>query len=225
MPTRVSMSGYVGKTRNLQARIADHLEHRSISLRRIFFRWTSLHHPQKVLMVHRGNVFVETALTLELMFIHGVDRVRGGKFSQPWLSDAQKREIEMELAYCAENGYQEHCLIYVHSCGTHPQGLGCEWTNKFPPVRLEPLEVHKGRTFCEYVVTLTYMYKYGIEHVRGADRMYRKRDTITALDHCWKCGSPGHSFVQCDARKKEASPRRENCCNLLSWYTFQTIVF
>jgi predicted GIY-YIG superfamily endonuclease len=61
---------YVGKTGSLEDRIKSHLGGSC--------RWTSLHPPVKVVRVDHGeDTLLEDKITKELMFQHGIDRVRG----------------------------------------------------------------------------------------------------------------------------------------------------
>lgn len=95
---------------------------------------------------------------------------------------------------------------------SHVNGAA-QWTRKYKPLRvIETFENADGLQ--EDKVTLMYMIKYGIDHVRGGPYVSCKLSESTrqhichrirmATDLCGVCGSPDHFMKDCTAAKTRA---------------------
>ena len=88
--------------------------------------WTQLHHVLRVLEVIPGDRFDEDKYVLKTMDQHGIDKVRGGSYSNIKLSAAQRKSLESQLAHtndqCARCGRKGHfiasCYAQTHHDGT-----------------------------------------------------------------------------------------------------------
>jgi predicted GIY-YIG superfamily endonuclease len=82
---------YVGKTANLDSRIAQHMDGQGSA-------WTRKYKPISVVEKRRNvSPFEEDSLTLEYMSTYGVDKVRGGSYVEVVLSDEQKDELNKKI--------------------------------------------------------------------------------------------------------------------------------
>lgn len=83
---------YVGRTQRTFQRFEQHVTGRGA-------RWTRLH-PVKDLHAFHPNLNEddEDRITLEMMRIHGIDRVRGGSWTRLILSAKDRLEIERQLS-------------------------------------------------------------------------------------------------------------------------------
>lgn len=78
---------YVGTTRDLSTRFEDHWGGTATP-------WTKKHTPIEVVSIFRDKTtFDENAKVHELMSIHGIDKVRGGSYSNCELSKQQIENI------------------------------------------------------------------------------------------------------------------------------------
>ena len=109
---------YVGSTNNLEQRKLQH-QNRTAS------EWTKIH-PMLDLVVHEYYLrdingtdlrLREDMLTKELMFSHGIDKVRGGSYCSIVLTDQQKEVLEKKrrhtLGLCFNCGGDDH---YAKDC-------------------------------------------------------------------------------------------------------------
>jgi hypothetical protein len=83
---------YVGRsTGDIQDSIEAHMKGRGCT-------WTKLHRPIQVHEIfHDMNPFDEDKCTKQYMALYGMDKVRGGTYSLPVLSQQQKTMIQKEL--------------------------------------------------------------------------------------------------------------------------------
>src|SRR6266496_3917390 len=103
--------------------------------------------------------------------------------------------------------YKEHC-----------NGSGSIWTHKYRPIRIVEYE-KTDNVHLELNKTLDYMYKYGIDNVRGscyskvnlsAEEERSIRQLLSSRnDSCHKCGRTGHFANKCD----DYSDKRDNTHN------------
>jgi len=103
---------YVGKTSDIPKRIRQHFT-------QVGSAWTKLHRPIGMEACYRdASPFDEDRYTKEYMLRYGIDKVRGGTYVSPVLSDEQKRLIQQELW-----GAQDLCFVcgeshFVRDCPT-----------------------------------------------------------------------------------------------------------
>jgi predicted GIY-YIG superfamily endonuclease len=91
----------------------------------------------------------------------------------------------------------------------HLNGSGSAWTKKYKPVSLEKI-IENVSSFEEDKITKEYMYKYGIDKVRGGSYVEIQlskfhTDALNmeirgAKDLCTKCGRSGHFVKDCYAK-------------------------
>lgn len=97
---------YVGKTeKEVAVRFGEHVAGEGSA-------WTKLNPAQSVVETAEDGPFLEDAKTLEYMRMHGVDNVRGGKYSQNVLFQAERDEIERSMRH--ENGQCMQCGATGH---------------------------------------------------------------------------------------------------------------
>jgi len=97
---------YVGKTeKEVSTRLQEHLAGEGSA-------WTRLNPAHSVVETLLDAPFLEDAKTLEYMRTHGVDNVRGGKYSQPVLLQTERDEIERSMRH--ENGACMQCGAAGH---------------------------------------------------------------------------------------------------------------
>jgi hypothetical protein len=102
---------YVGKTNNIARRFNDHKNGRGCA-------WTRLHGGCKIIEIHNNeNLFDEDKHTLDFMNMFGVDKVRGGSFSNIELTEEQKNIIGKSIRnandLCQECGESGH---FINEC-------------------------------------------------------------------------------------------------------------
>ena len=99
---------YVGKTNNIARRFNDHKNGRGCT-------WTRLHGGCKLIEIYQTeNIFDEDKHTLDFMNMFGVDKVRGGSFSNIELKEEQisiiTRSIRNANDMCQECGESGHFM-------------------------------------------------------------------------------------------------------------------
>jgi len=88
--------------------------------------WTQLHPMVRVMEVITGDRFDEDKYVLKTMDQYGIDKVRGGSYSNIKLTAAQRKSLESQLAHtndqCARCGRKGHfiasCYAQTHHDGT-----------------------------------------------------------------------------------------------------------
>jgi hypothetical protein len=86
---------YVGRSSDPASRIRRHQAGCGSS-------WTKRYAPIEVVSVSAGDGFEESKRTLELMSLHGIDNVRGGRFCQVVLAEDDIYFLEMELRHASD---------------------------------------------------------------------------------------------------------------------------
>jgi len=110
---------YVGRSATPDVRIEAH----QTSMGAV---WTQLHPVLRVLEVIPGDRFDEDKYVLKSMDRYGIDKVRGGSYSNIKLTAAQRKSLESQLAHtndlCARCGRKGHfiasCYAQTHHDGT-----------------------------------------------------------------------------------------------------------
>jgi len=102
---------YVGKTNNIARRFNDHKNGRGCA-------WTRLHGGCKLIEIYpTENIFDEDKHTLDFMNMFGVEKVRGGSFSNIELTEEQlsiiTRSIRNANDMCQECGERGH---FINKC-------------------------------------------------------------------------------------------------------------
>jgi hypothetical protein len=82
---------YVGKTGDVQRRVQQHRTgHGSV--------WTKLHRPVRLEIIYPNvSIFDEDKYTKQYMAQYGIDKVRGGAYVLPLLTDTQRKAIQREI--------------------------------------------------------------------------------------------------------------------------------
>lgn len=91
---------YVGKSRDVPARVAAHRAEPSAAAAYTGAEWTSLHPPTNAppLVLPLGGPLAEDFMVLSLMLEHGIDSVRGGCFAQPVLDSRHLHTLRCLMA-------------------------------------------------------------------------------------------------------------------------------
>ena len=97
----------------------------------------------------------------------------------------------------------------------HKSGSGSIWTSKYKPLKVENIIINAS-PYDEDKYTIEYMYKYGIDNVRGGIYVSEKLNdnqikTINKLIYsanncCYNCGQKGHFIKWCPYNKKHINP-------------------
>ena len=92
----------------------------------------------------------------------------------------------------------------------HINGNGSSWTRKYKPISIEKT-IENVSSFEEDKITKEYMYKYGIDNVRGGSYIEieltdLQKETLCkeiwgANDLCTRCGRSGHFIKNCYSKK------------------------
>jgi hypothetical protein len=97
---------YIGKTANIASRFNDHKCGKGSA-------WTRIHGGCKMIEIHPcESLFDEDKHTLDFMDMFGLDKVRGGSFSNVVLTEEQKNVITKSMRNA--NGSCEGCGEYGH---------------------------------------------------------------------------------------------------------------
>jgi uncharacterized protein YlaI len=101
---------YIGRTKNPQIRINDHCSgHGSV--------WTRKYPVEKILEIVQGDAFDEDKYTLRYMQEYGIDNVRGGSFSAPYMSADDYRSITKQLRNASDRCFLcGDCTHFVREC-------------------------------------------------------------------------------------------------------------
>ena len=117
---------YVGKTKNLDARIKSHFYSYPDVV------WLKLYKPVKLLQVYADQTsFDEDKFTIQYMSEYGIDNVRGGSFTTVNLSKEEKNVIEKMIIGSTDCCYK--CKKKGHfakDCKYIPQAISIKSTNK-----------------------------------------------------------------------------------------------
>jgi predicted GIY-YIG superfamily endonuclease len=101
---------YVGRTSDVPKRIRQHFTQNGSA-------WTTLHKPIVMEACFRdASPFDEDRYTKEYMLKYGIDKVRGGSYVTPYISEEQRRLIQRELwgvqdlcFHCGQSHYVRDC--------------------------------------------------------------------------------------------------------------------
>jgi len=136
---------YVGETTrdDVQIRFLEHVNG-------VGAEWTRLHKPKRLVCIYEGlGGHHETAIVLELMQIHGVDKVRGGAFSTVELSRETRAVIEHLLRSgsnrCFRCGSNMHFIRDCPSAVLVPPPTAVAPTPPRPPAFVGPRIIKCGR--------------------------------------------------------------------------------
>lgn len=103
---------YVGKTKNVEARIQEHIAVRACA-------WTRKYAFESLYATHEGDDFDEDKFVIKYMDMFGVDSVRGGIYSNTVLTFDQRLNINKQLNHihnkCLRCGYLGH---FIDTCST-----------------------------------------------------------------------------------------------------------
>ncbi len=101
---------YIGRTNNLDERLLQHKDKSACA-------WTTIHPYIKLIETYEGDVFDEDKFVIKYMTMHGINNVRGGSYSNVYLSFDQyitlRKMIYNAESKCLACGSKNH---FLHSC-------------------------------------------------------------------------------------------------------------
>lgn len=169
---------YIGKTdRPIEERIEEHFSRNGSE-------WTRKYKPLKVLrVVHNADDFDEDKYTKQYMKKYGIDRVRGGTYSQIHLPECSIKSLERELCNASDLCYRcnrpghfaNQCYAITQAqLHTYTDVWSCEICNK------DFDTYHAAKKHEEKCLVTTHQTPY-----RG--------------NKCYRCGRIGHYANECYA--------------------------
>lgn len=207
---------YIGKSENVDSRLESHFNNNGSE-------WTKLHKPIKRLqLITNCSDFDEDKYTLEYMNKYGIDKVRGGTYSQVKLSDEKIKFIKERLDSannkcfrCGGNHFIKDCdKKYCERCkrNNHNKNDCYAKTDKdgkeisdnsvddkvsfmLNKVLKEEKKIVKEEKKEEKVVRCQRCNRFG----HDKDHCYAKTDT-KGIELCLRCNRKGHSEDNCYAK-------------------------
>jgi len=93
----------------------------------------------------------------------------------------------------------------------HSNGKGCLWTEMYPPIPGQIVNLINGDEFDEDKIVKKWMAQYGIDNVRGGSYVteilspecikFIQKEIRMAKDLCMRCGRNNHFVKNCNAVK------------------------
>lgn len=177
---------YIGKTKNPQYRLEDHLKGRGSS-------WTRLHKPIKLIeLINNCDDYDEDKYVRIYMDKYGIDNVRGGSFSKIKLSQNTRKQLEI-----MSRGTSDKCF----KCGEKGHfSMGCRGGSKAnnkkivrPPKNDVNITLNKPNPVIDVISNVLNIAKdiYLISNKKNKKK-YLKGNVI-----CYRCGRHGHYATKC----------------------------
>ncbi len=177
---------YVGKSADVKARYAAHLSGLGSA-------WTKKWRPKGIMrQAAERSVFDEDITVKEYMLAHGIDKVRGGSYSQVELDAGQLAALRAEL-----RGATDACV----RCGrTGHFAAKCRWADDVDGQRIGPRASLPDPS--PPVSRPIDQLEFDFDFAEAVDQAFNARD-----DMCGRCGRFGHAVGDCWAASDVAGGR------------------
>ena len=174
---------YVGKTYNFKKRYNEHLAGKG-SL------WTSLYKPIKILeIINDADIYDEDKYVWKYMEKYGIENVRGGSYSQIFLTEESincaKKHIQSSLNLCYSCGQPGHL---ISKCSANQNNNTNNNTNT------SQNDNQNGGNGVPRKRKLE-----NDQEIESTNEK-NKKQKVTYVSKCTRCGRYGHHLTQCYAK-------------------------
>lgn len=183
---------YIGKSNNVENRYKQHVNGQGSS-------WTKKYPPISLeRTIDNASPFDEDKVTKEYMLKHGIDKVRGGSYTEVELSEFQKEALNMEIwgatDVCKQCGRKGH---WIKDCYAKTDVTGNKIVYEDEVEDEDEGDVEDDVYECDYC-DRTFTTAFGCSvHEKSCKPLSSKAKTKQGV--CYRCGRSGHYSPDCYA--------------------------